>query len=167
MGTLRLPLLTRRETIRLARGLAAALAPGDLVLLEGNLGAGKTFLARAICRALGVGHEITVGSPTFALVHEYEGSLRLVHADLYRLDGARDAAELGLREARAEGAVVMAEWALRFARELGDDALVITLADGASGREARLEGSGPRGSALVDAAAAPAARRGSGGSGRG
>ena len=143
----------RRDTLRLARRLAAALGPGDALFLEGPLGAGKTFLARALCRALGVPREVRVASPTFALVHEYEASLPVVHADLYRLDGPEAARELGLREARGRGAVVVAEWAERFADELGPDGLVVRLESHAtSGRRARFEPRGARGRALAGAA---------------
>jgi tRNA threonylcarbamoyladenosine biosynthesis protein TsaE len=142
------PLPTRRATIRLGRALGRALQGGDLLLLEGELGAGKTFLVRAIVRALGVPHATTVQSPTFALVHEYAARVPVVHADLYRLDDPLSLRELGLREKRAEGSVVLAEWALRFAAELGSDGLLITLTrDGA--REARLEPRGPRGDQLL------------------
>lgn len=153
MDAVVIPLPSRRATIRLGRRLAEALSPGDLLMLEGDLGAGKTFLTRAICRALGVPRAITVASPTFALVHEYEARARLLHADLYRLDAGRDVAELGLREARAEGAIVMAEWSRRFAGELGDDGLLITLESSEAGRHARLEPYGVRGQALARAAA--------------
>jgi tRNA threonylcarbamoyladenosine biosynthesis protein TsaE len=148
-----LALGTRRETLRLAGRLGAALEPGDAVFLEGPLGAGKTFLARALCRALGVPREVRVASPTFALAHEYRGRVRVVHADLYRLDGAEAARELGLREARDRGAVLVAEWAERFADELGPDGLVVRLEAGGEGpRRARLEARGPRGRALAFAA---------------
>lgn len=141
-------LSTRRATVSLGRRLARALRGGDLVVLEGDLGAGKTFLARAICRALGVPREVTVASPTFSLVHEYEITPRVLHADLYRLDDPRDVGELGLREARAEGALVLAEWAGRFVGELGGDALVITLGVETS-RRATLTATGPRGHELA------------------
>ncbi|MCU0680808.1 MAG: tRNA (adenosine(37)-N6)-threonylcarbamoyltransferase complex ATPase subunit type 1 TsaE, partial [Polyangiaceae bacterium] len=103
-----LELSARRDTLRLARRLAAASAPGDLIVLEGPLGAGKTFLARALCRALGVSREVRVASPTFALVHEYEARLPVAHADLYRLESAESVRELGLREARDRGALLVA-----------------------------------------------------------
>lgn len=116
-------LRTRRDTRHLGAQVAARLGPGDLVILSGTLGAGKTFLARVTLRALGVAARIT--SPTFALVHEYEaaGGLSVLHADLYRLrdtaepDRARslakleaEVARLGLRARRGEGALVMVEW---------------------------------------------------------
>lgn len=144
---------TRRDTLRLARRLAEALAPGDALFLEGSLGAGKTFLARALCRALGLSRDVRVASPTFALVHEYEARLPVAHADLYRLEAPEDIRELGLREARARGTLVVAEWAARFADELGPDGLIVRLeAPRAAPRRARLEPLGPRGEALARAA---------------
>jgi tRNA threonylcarbamoyladenosine biosynthesis protein TsaE len=123
------------------------LAPGDLVLLGGELGAGKTFLARAIARALDV-QSPQVGSPTFTLVHEYTSRVGpLLHADLYRLidEPGRLAVEvlrLGLRERRAEGAVIMVEWGQPAAAALGGEAAVtveLTIL-GPSEREARVAG---------------------------
>jgi tRNA threonylcarbamoyladenosine biosynthesis protein TsaE len=113
-------LASRRETVRLGRRIARLLAPGDMVLLDGELGAGKTFLARAIARALGVDSR-EVGSPTFNLVHEYETKVAtLLHVDLYRLEGNREQIErLGLRERRAEGAVLVVEWGAAVADALG------------------------------------------------
>jgi len=145
-------LRTRRDTRQLGADIAAQLAPGDLVVLAGDLGAGKTFLVRTIARALGVDARVT--SPTFALVHEYEtaGGGSLVHADLYRLrepaEGAASLAEevarLGLRDRRVEGAVVLVEWGQDAVAALGGDpALVVSLLVAADGtRTATL--SGPR-----------------------
>src|SRR3954451_20466786 len=102
---------TRRDTIQLGRHIAEKLAAGDLVLLSGDLGAGKTFLARAIARALGVPVSVAIASPTFTLVQEYETPRgTLLHADLYRLrdEGEttiRDVRRLGLAERRSEGAI--------------------------------------------------------------
>lgn len=128
--------------------LGSLLRPGDVVLLEGELGAGKTFLAGAIARGLGVPDDVPVTSPTFGLVHELEGRLRVLHADLYRLSHPGELAELGLVE--ASDAVLLAEWGLRFAAELGEVALVITLAiANESSREIAIEAPGPRGVALL------------------
>lgn len=94
------------------RALAAALAelarPGDVVLLAGDLGAGKTAFAQGFGRALGVDEPIT--SPTFTLVNRYEGRLALYHLDVYRLDRLDEVADLGLAEFLDEGAVLLIEW---------------------------------------------------------
>lgn len=91
-------------TMRLGADLAAELLPGDVVLLHGPLGAGKTTLVRGALRALG--WTGPVRSPTFNLVSEYPVAPPVVHVDLYRLEGPED---LGLEE-RAEGAVTFVEW---------------------------------------------------------
>jgi len=90
--------------------IAARLRPGDVVALEGGLGAGKTTLARAIIAALG--HVGEVPSPSFTIIETYPAPplrLPVVHADFYRLEGPEECAELGLAEYR-EGAVLIAEW---------------------------------------------------------
>ncbi|MDB4935167.1 MAG: hypothetical protein JWP87_2139 [Labilithrix sp.] len=144
-----LRLASRRDTTRLGVRIAAAVAPGDLVLLAGDLGAGKTFLARAVARALGVPTEIAIASPTFTLVQEYATPRGvLLHADLYRLresdDDAKTSTEirrLGLAERRAEGAIVLVEWGEGFARDLGGDpALEVILRIEGDGRVATLRG---------------------------
>lgn len=143
------PLPAIADTRRLGRLIAAPLGRGDLVLLSGDLGAGKTLLAGAIARAFGVKAAVT--SPTFVLVHEYETSRgSLLHADLYRLLGpglAREVARLGLRERRSEGAIVVVEW--------GDDA--VELLGGSPSLAVRLALSGARGQGRVATLSGPLA----------
>ena len=124
---------TRRATVRLGQSLAKALNPGDLVVLVGGLGAGKTFLVRATLRALGVPESVPVVSPTFVLVTEYDRDLGtrlpVVHADLYRLLGASNfdhqVLELGLRARSAEGWAALVEWGQDALPMMGGDALVL------------------------------------------
>ena len=153
MGSLdsfEVPLATRRATRRLGAALGAVLVPGDLVVLEGGLGAGKTFLVRAIARALGVASSVPVTSPTFALVHELPARVPLVHSDLYRLRSAAELEELGLVDRIGHDAVVLVEWGERFLDALGRDGLLLRLgADPTGTRNARLEALGPRGGVLL------------------
>jgi tRNA threonylcarbamoyladenosine biosynthesis protein TsaE len=149
----RLP--NRRATIDFGRLLAATMQPGDLLLLDGDLGAGKTFLVRAMLRALGLPHETAVRSPTFVLVEEYDDPLvyPVVHADLYRLGGdTEQVAGLGLAERRREGAAVIVEWGVPFWQPLGGDGLAVRLRvegsqDAHVPRSVALEPHGPRGQA--------------------
>jgi len=114
-------------TEALGRRLAGLLRPGDLVLLIGDLGAGKTTLARAIIRALMDDAELDVPSPSFSLVQPYERpGLTLIHADLYRLAAADEIEELGLFDDRQ--AIVLIEWPER-APHLFDEATVTVRLD--------------------------------------
>jgi tRNA threonylcarbamoyladenosine biosynthesis protein TsaE len=145
-----LALPTRRATRRLAAAIGAALAPGDLVVLEGDLGSGKTFLVRGIARALGVPSSVRITSPTFALVNEHSGRMPIVHADLYRLGDASELTEVGLSERVGSEAVVLVEWGERFADELGDAGLWVFLSLSAVGRTATLLSRGALGRALLE-----------------
>lgn len=108
-------------TAALGRRLAAALKPGDLLLLHGDLGAGKTALARTIVRTLMGDADLDVPSPSFALVQPYEGKgVRLLHTDLYRIRDPREVDELGLFD-RPE-AIVLCEWPERGGEEFTDRA---------------------------------------------
>jgi tRNA threonylcarbamoyladenosine biosynthesis protein TsaE len=142
---------SRRATIKLAGVLAPALAGSDLVVLAGDLGTGKTFFARALCRALGVPESVEIVSPTFTLVQELQGRLRICHADAYRLSGEDELLDLGLRDARGEGALVVIEWGLPYVDVLGGDAIVLAFEHGASvsARRAKLSGVGRRGSEIM------------------
>ena len=100
---------SEEETAAVARDLAADLKPGDIVLLSGELGAGKTAFVRGLAAGLGIDPE-EVSSPTFTLVHEYRGGrLTLYHADLYRLEKAATE-DLGLEEMGVAGGVLAMEW---------------------------------------------------------
>ena len=139
-------LATRRDTQRLGRDIAGKLEASDLVVLAGPLGSGKTFLARAIARSLGVPAGVRITSPTFTLVQEYATPrATLLHADLYRLLDAPDVRtqveRLGLRERRSEGCIVLVEWGQQAETWLGGPpALVVELAIKGSVREATLSG---------------------------
>lgn len=137
----------RRATRMVARRLCSELRAGDAVFLEGPLGAGKTFFVRAACRALGVPSRVPVQSPTFGLVHELEGRLPIVHADLYRLASVDEVWELGLREAMADG-VAFIEWGERFRDALAHDAVQIAFERAGGVRRVIVTGFGERGEAL-------------------
>jgi tRNA threonylcarbamoyladenosine biosynthesis protein TsaE len=108
---------SEEETAAVARQLAAQLAAGAVLLLSGDLGAGKTAFVRGLAQGLGVDPE-EVSSPTFTLVHEYRGGrLTLFHADLYRLDRA-DTEDLGLQDADVAAGVLAVEWPERLGRPL-------------------------------------------------
>ncbi len=100
------------ETIALGQRLATEL-PRGVVLLVGNLGAGKTTLAKGIASGLGAASPDDVSSPTFTLIHEY-GRGKVYHVDLYRLEEAREIEGLGLDELIDSGALVLIEWGERF-----------------------------------------------------
>jgi tRNA threonylcarbamoyladenosine biosynthesis protein TsaE len=98
------------ETIALGRQIAAEWKPPLLVLLSGDLGAGKTTLTKGIASGLGAAKQEDVTSPTFTLVHKYEGEARVYHVDLYRIGDAHDFETLGLEDVFCEQAVVLVEW---------------------------------------------------------
>jgi tRNA threonylcarbamoyladenosine biosynthesis protein TsaE len=96
------------ETRALGAALAPALEPGDVVALSGDLGAGKTAFVQGVAR--GLGSTDHVASPTFTLVREYEGRLKVLHMDVYRLDRIQDVLDLGFEDLLDEGGVMLIEW---------------------------------------------------------
>lgn len=133
-ATLSLP--DEEASRRFGARLAPLLGPGDTVLLEGRLGAGKTHLARAIIQArLGAaGRFEEVPSPTYTLVQTYsDGAVEILHADLYRLGDASELVELGLGEAFHDG-IVLVEWPDRLGLEAPKDALTLRIEPEGDGR---------------------------------
>ncbi len=103
------------ETIARGREIGQRLKPPVLVLLSGDLGAGKTTLTKGLASGLGAAEEDEVTSPTFTLVHKYERDSRVYHVDLYRIGDIRDLETLGLEDVFSEKAVVIVEWPDRLA----------------------------------------------------
>ncbi len=149
---LELDLDSEAETLSLARSLAAVLEGGDVIGLEGGLGAGKTTFTRAAIYGLGVSEQTAVTSPTFALLHRYQGRLPIAHADFYRLGDEVELEELGVDELLEEGAVLFVEWGRKFPAMAGRIAVWVELeivSDRA--RRARLYPHGGRGDAIIGA----------------
>lgn len=128
-------LVARTRSVEETRELAAAVArvaqPGDLVLLSGDLGAGKTAFVQGFGRGLGVTEPIT--SPTFTLAQQYEGRLTVHHLDVYRLDQLGEVADLGLAELLDDGGVVLIEWGDAILPVLPNDHLEVRLVYGDPG----------------------------------
>ena len=117
---------SEEETIELGRRIAHTLPRRAVVLLIGNLGAGKTTLAKGIVSGLGAAPPEEVSSPTFTLIHEYGGG-RVYHVDLYRLEKPEEVATLGLEEIFERDAVTLIEWGERFPRLMPADRIEIHL----------------------------------------
>jgi tRNA threonylcarbamoyladenosine biosynthesis protein TsaE len=116
------------ETIALGRTLAEILAPPKLVLLSGDLGAGKTTMVKGIAAAFEAAAEEDVTSPTFTLVHEYRGPrASLYHIDLYRVDTPRELDTLALDDLRTDDSVLLIEWGEKFPRLLRERDVEISL----------------------------------------
>ena len=128
------------ETIAFGRTLADLLAPPKLVLLCGDLGAGKTTLVKGIAAALEAAAEEDVTSPTFTLVHEYRGPrANLYHIDLYRVDTPREIETLGLDDLRSDNSVLLIEWGEKFPRLVRErDVEIVLEREGENERRIRI-----------------------------
>jgi len=146
------------ETRALGAALADLIEPGDVILLVGGLGAGKTTFVQGL--AAGLGWEGEVTSPTFTLCHAYAGRVALIHADLWRIETTSELLDLSFEEELEDGGVLVAEWGEAAADLFGKDSLEIRLvtpdADGADEvRDVALETHGDtwvRRAAAIDAA---------------
>ena len=140
------------ETRRLGVVLGAHAQPGDLILLRGRLGAGKTTLVQGVAQGLGVTGLVT--SPSFTLVHEHQGRMKLYHLDLYRLT-THDLPDIGIDDLIGTDALVVVEWSERLPPGLAGDALTVELEFGEEPetRLVRLRADGLRGQRLLRAVA--------------
>ena len=121
--------LSEEETVELGRATARGLRGGELVLLVGDLGLGKTVFARGLALGLGIASE-EVSSPSFTLIQEYGGGrLTLFHVDLYRINTDEELATLGLEEILDSNAVVAVEWGEKLAPHQQRDAIVVRFHD--------------------------------------
>jgi tRNA threonylcarbamoyladenosine biosynthesis protein TsaE len=141
---------SEEETKVLARTIARHLKPGDVIALEGDLGAGKTTFAQGIAKALGISGP--VDSPTFTIIKEYEGTLPLYHMDVYRIDSPEE--ELGLEEYFYGDGVCLVEWASRVEPLLPDSTLWMFLTVKPDRRRIRIRSKDPRWNSLMKELAA-------------
>ncbi|HKM43454.1 MAG TPA: tRNA (adenosine(37)-N6)-threonylcarbamoyltransferase complex ATPase subunit type 1 TsaE [Limnochordia bacterium] len=139
------------QTVEIGQLLAKSLLPGDLVNLNGTLGAGKTLLVKGIGQGLGIDPSI-VTSPTFAIINEYEGTtFPLYHFDLYRLENDLDLEQVGFEEYFFGAGITVVEWGDLFQHYLPDNRLDITLESlGPQERQLLVVGEGERGRELVE-----------------
>jgi tRNA threonylcarbamoyladenosine biosynthesis protein TsaE len=116
------------ETQALAARMGTLLCPGDVVVLSGELGTGKTVFAKGLARALGVVEPVV--SPTFTIVHEYSGVVPFVHVDVYRIDRLQELHDLGFDDLLGADSVTVVEWGDRVGSLLPADRLEVTIALG-------------------------------------
>ena len=138
---------SEEETSAIGERLAASLRQGDVVLLYGELGAGKTAFVRGLARGLGASPE-DVSSPTFTLIQEYAGRVTLYHVDLYRLASPDELPFLGFSE--LDDGLLLVEWPERAPALASRADLVVRLAYAGAGRTAELVAASPRGARLLD-----------------
>ena len=149
MGTMTFSSASPEETRALGEALGRVLQEGDFVGLVGELGAGKTELARGIARGVGLRDE-DVTSPTFSIVHQHHGRIVLTHVDLYRLTGPADLDGTGFHELRDGPGATLVEWVDRVSGAAPPDALRIVLVEpGENARELVVTTSGPRAERLL------------------
>ena len=117
------------ETLHLGKSLGNSLISGDIILLFGDLGAGKTRLTQGICNGLGLGNDAYIRSPTFTLINEYQGQLPIYHIDLYRIDSHEEIYSLGLEEILFNRGVTIIEWAEKLRSPKNSNNLILNIED--------------------------------------
>lgn len=138
------------ETVRAGELLAGLLAPGDVVALSGDLGAGKTHLVQGVARGLGVAEPVT--SPTFNLLVVHPGRVPLYHVDLYRLERAEELDDIAFAETLESGGVSLIEWGDKFPEELPRDHVEVVIRVGAGDeRLFQVRGTGERSASIAEA----------------
>ncbi len=149
MSVVRIHTSTPSATRRIGERIGKMLRAGDVVLLSGDLGTGKTVIAQGIAKGMGVPDPVK--SSSFVIMNEYDGAaLRLFHADLYRLEEPEQVAELALNELASRGILVV-EWPEQAGGEMPEEHLMLRLAyDGAKGRAIEIEGHGERFEAVAE-----------------
>jgi tRNA threonylcarbamoyladenosine biosynthesis protein TsaE len=127
VDTIRIQLHSLGDTEKLGQLIGEKAMPGDVICLDGDLGAGKTTLAQAIGRGLKVAEGCYITSPSFAIMHEYEGRLPMYHMDFYRLQDADEVEDLGFEEYFYLNGVTVIEWSTRAIEILPDERLILSI----------------------------------------
>ncbi len=117
------------ETLQLGKSLGSSLVSGDIILLFGDLGAGKTRFTQGICYGLDLDKENYIRSPTFTLINEYTGRLPIYHIDLYRIENQEEIYSLGLEEILFNQGVTVIEWAEKLRSSKNTDKLLMNIQD--------------------------------------
>ena len=118
-----------KETLQLGKSLGSSLIPGDIILLNGDLGAGKTHLTKGICNGVGLDEDSYIRSPTFTLINEYHGKLPIYHIDLYRIDSLEEIYSLGLEEILFNQGITIIEWAEKLRSPKNPKNLLLNIQD--------------------------------------
>ena len=117
------------ETLHLGKSVGSSLISGDIILLFGDIGAGKTRLTQGICNGLGLEKDTYIRSPTFTLINEYPGRLPVYHIDLYRIDSHEEIYSLGLEEILFNQGITIIEWAEKLRSSKNSNNLILNIED--------------------------------------
>jgi tRNA threonylcarbamoyladenosine biosynthesis protein TsaE len=117
------------ETLQLGKSLGSSLILGDIILLNGDLGAGKTHLTQGICYGVGLDESSYIRSPTFTLINEYQGKLPIYHIDLYRINSLEEIYSLGLEEILFNHGITIIEWAEKLRSPKNHKNLILNIQD--------------------------------------